>query len=376
MPFQIVRNDITRVAADVIVNTANPYPRIGRGTDSAIYQAAGIEQLMKARKEIGIIPRGQAVATPAFNLHAKYIIHTVGPSWRDGQQGEEDTLRDCYRNSLALASNLGARSIAFPLISSGSYGFPKEKALQIALDEISAFLMIHEIQVFLVVFDRHAVRLSRQLVGAIDEYIDEHLVKTIWNSEYAGHHGRGRWSPDHERRREREDLTEVPLHSEPAELSAPSYGNIFGSFQAISQPESIEEQEYADSTFSAANKTLDEMLGDSGETFQQRLLHLIDKSGMDDVTVYKKANLDRKLFSKIRCKPDYKPKKQTAIAFAIALELDMDAMQDLLSRAEIALSPSSKFDLIITYFVTNRIYDIFQINAALFQYGQPTLGTA
>ncbi len=376
MPFQIVRNDITRVVADAIVNTANPYPRIGRGTDSAIYQAAGIERLMEARKKIGSIPRGQAAATPAFNLHAEYIIHTVGPSWRDGQQGEEETLRGCYRNSLALASELGARSVAFPLISSGSYGFPKEKALQIALDEISTFLMTHEMQIYLVVFDRHAVQLSRQLVGAIDEYIDEHLVKTIWDSEYAGHHRRGRWHPDYERRRGREDLTEVPFHSEPAELSAPSYGSVLGAFQAISQPESMEEQELADSTLSAANKTLDEMLGDAGETFQQQLLHLIDKSGMDDVTVYKKANVDRKLFSKIRCKPDYKPKKQTAIAFAIALELDMAAMQDLLSRAEIALSPSSKFDLIITYFVTNRIYDIFQINAALFQYGQPTLGTA
>ena len=363
MPFQIIRNDITKVKADAIVNTANPKPRIGRGSDSAIYAAAGEEQLMAAREKIGNIAPGQAVHTDAFGLDAKYIIHTVGPAWVDGAHGERDILRACYENSLALADSLSCKSIAFPLIATGTYGFPKDEALHIALSEIQRFLLTHEMKVTIVVFDRKALELPESLVGGIEQFIDDHTAQELHAKERGGN--RSKMS----RRRYKRD--EEPI--------------VFGSISGLSEPlvreDALEDEEELELALAPtaslpdlAGKSLDEILDDAGDSFQQRLLKLIDESGMDDVTVYKKANIDRKVFSRIRCKPDYKPKKKTALAFAIALELDMPTMTDLLSRAEIALSPSNTFDLIITYFVTNKIYDIFEINAALFKYGQPILG--
>ena len=363
MPFQIIRNDITKVKADAIVNTANPRPVIGSGTDSAIYAAAGEDQLLAERKKIGEIAPGFAASTPAFNLDAKYIIHTVGPAWIDGSHCERETLRSCYEQSLALAAELACESIAFPMIATGVYGFPKDEALNIALSEVGKFLLTHEMKVILVVFDRKALELSEKLVGGITEYIDEHAVKALRDAEYdGGYASNSRRRMDEERRlaaerRRRMDampeLEEATDEIEDLSLLAPT--------DAVPFPD-------------VTGKSLDEVLGGKEDTFQQRLFKLIDASGMDDVTVYKKANIDRKVFSRIRCKEDYKPKKKTAVAFAIALELDMPTMLDLLSRAEIAFSPSSKFDLIVSYFITNGNYDIYEINAALFKYGQPILG--
>lgn len=336
MPFQIIRNDITKVKADAIVNTANSAVAVGRGTDRAVYHAAGRDRLLAERKKIGIMHPGQAAHTPAFNLDAKYIIHTVGPAWIDGNHDEREILHSCYEKSLNLAAELSCRSIAFPLIATGSYGFPKDEALQIALAEIDRFLLSHEMEVILVVLGRKAFELSEKLVGDIEEYIDEHGIAELHEAEYGIWYGSERW--------ERQEQNKTS-----AMLGAPLFPDVSG-------------------------MSLDEILERSGDTFQQKLFKLIEESGMDDVTVYKKANIDRKVFSRIRCKKDYKPTKKTAVAFAIALQLDMPAMLDLLSRAEIAFSPSSKFDLIITYFVTNKVYDIYEINAALFKYGQPILG--
>ena len=357
MPFQIIRNDITKVKADAIVNTANPRPVIGSGTDSAIYAAAGEEQLLAERKKIGEIAPGCAASTPAFNLDAKYIIHTVGPAWIDGNHGERDTLRSCYEQSLALAAELACESIAFPMIATGVYGFPKDEALNIALSEVGKFLLTHEMKVILVVFDRKALELSKNLVGGITEYIDEHSVKALRDVEYGG----GRMSKNRLMEEERRIAAERRRRMEASVLEEECLEESIALPSAAPFPD-------------VAGKSLDEVLGGKEDTFQQRLFKLIDASGMDDVTVYKKANIDRKVFSRIRCKEDYKPKKKTAVAFAIALELDMPTMLDLLSRAEIAFSPSSKFDLIVSYFITNRNYDIFEINAALFKYGQPILG--
>lgn len=362
MPFQIIRNDITKVKADAIVNTANPRPVIGNGTDSAIYAAAGEDQLLAERKKIGDIKPGCAASTHAFNLDAKYIIHTVGPAWVDGSHGERETLRSCYAQSLALAAELACESIAFPMIATGVYGFPKDEVLNIALSEVGKFLLTHELKVILVVFDRKALELSKSLVGGITEYIDEHSVKALRDAEYGGGYVSSslrRMDEERhlaaERRRLMETMPEPEeMLGEAEELSLPA--PTAGPFPDVS------------------GKSLDEVLCGKEDTFQQRLFKLIDGSGMDDVTVYKKANIDRKVFSRIRCKEDYKPKKKTAVAFAIALELDMPTMLDLLSRAEIAFSPSSKFDLIVSYFITNGNYDIFEINAALFKYGQPILG--
>ena len=323
MPLQIIRNDITKVKADVIVNTANPRPVIGRGTDSAVYAAAGVEQLLAERAKIGDIPPGQAAVTPAFKLSAKYIIHTVGPSWEGGNQGEREILRSCYQNSLTLAAELEAKSIAFPLIATGVYGFPKDEALNIALAEISRFLLDHDMKVIMVVFDRKAFELSGLLAGHVEEYISDRDVRRVRQSEYS-------------------DVFHSTLQAE--------------------------------RRIAAAKPTLAEALEAAGETFQQRLFRLIRESGMDEVSVYKSANIERKVFSRIRCNVNYRPKKQTAVAFAVALKLDMPEMEDLLARAGFAFSPSSKFDIIIQYCVTHGIYGIHEINAALFKYDQQLLG--
>ena len=366
MPFQIIRNDITRVKADAIVNTANPQPVIGGGTDSAIYHAAGEEQLLAERGKIGEIAPGSAVSTPAFDLNAKYIIHTVGPMWIDGNYGEKDVLHACYENSLALAADLKCESIAFPLIATGVYGFPKDAALDIALEEIGKFLLTHDMEVILVVFDRSALQLSQALVGDIEEYIDEHTADLLREKEYISFKSKNRrrifdgFRHIVGREKQSEDL----MYEEAEEITRDTEASLM---ECYTSPITV-------SPVSASEMSLDDILARRGETFQQRLFRLIDERHMTDPEVYKKANIDRKVFSKIRCNPEYHPKKKTAVAFAIALELDMPAMQDLLSRAGLAISPSSKFDLIVSYFVDRKIYDIFEINAALFRYDQELLG--
>ena len=372
VPFRIIRDDITRVAADAIVNAANPRPVIGDGTDRAVYEAAGEERLLAARQAIGEIRPGQTAATGAFDLPAEYILHTVSSPWLDGKHGEEAILRSCYRTALTLAESLHCGSVAFPLLSAGAYGFPRELALETAVSEIRAFLEHSEMLVTLVVFDPASFALSAARLGEIEAFIDEHGVLSRTRREYGGvlngpARRREAWRTDVRRpgpapwdgRREaRPSVDTAPAD----EAAAPSYA-------CAAKPMEVDLQ-----TTEAASSGLDEFLKARGESFQQRLFRLIDERGLDDVQVYKKANIDRKVFSRIRCKADYKPSKPTAVAFAIALELDLDTMTDLLARAEIALSPSSEFDLIITYFVTRRNYDIYEINEALFQYGQPLLG--
>lgn len=352
MPFQIVRNDITKVKADAIVNTANPKPKFASGTDAAIYTAAGKKELLQARKEIGDIAVGNVAVTPAFKLAAKYIIHTVGPAWKDGKHGESELLCLCYEKSLDLARELKCESIAFPLISTGVYGFPKDQALQIAIKVISKFLLEHDMKVTLVVFDRKSFELSGKLFVGVDEYIDEHYVAKRTKSEYDLVYGFDERSEVEYCRLRRNRIRE-----EEEDVSG-----------GISEPLMLEEH------CSSDTDTLDDMMAQIGETFQQKLLRLVDEKGMSDVEVYKKANIDRKLFSKIRCNKEYKPKKKTAVALAIALELDLKETEDLLGRAEMALSPSNKFDLIIRYFIMNHIYDVYTINMALFKHNQPILG--
>ncbi len=351
MPFQIIRSNITKVKADAIVNTANPEPVVGGGTDRAIYNAAGKDALLAERKEIGRIEPGDAVYTDAFALNAKYIIHTVGPSWIDGRHGEEDILRSCYEKSLALADYLKCKSIAFPLIATGVYGFPKDQALEITLSVISRFLLTHDLRIIIAVFDRNSFVLSSSVVGDIEQYIDDHGVDAAFNDEY-GENARRRLIEE-ERRRVSDRIEKI---SNKKEKESDALGIYASTFPDVS------------------GKTLDEVIGGTGSSFRDKLFELIDKSGMDDVTVYKKANIDRKVFSSIKCKKDYKPKKITAVAFAIALRLDMTEMTDLLAHAGIALSPSDKFDLIISYFITNKKYDIYEINAVLFKYNLPTIG--
>ena len=278
---------------------------IGSGTDSAIYKAAGADQLLAERQKIGKIARGDAVYTDAFNLPAKHIIHTVGPAWIDGKHGEREILHSCYKKSLALAEKLKCESIAFPLIAAGAYGFPKDEAFNIALEEIGKFLLMHEMQIILVVLGGKELELSKSLMGEINQFIDEHYVEQIREEEY-GKHGYHPNSPQRIRRLRMEDeryQTQSLL--------------VFGTMPDMT------------------GKNLPEVLVSPSGTFQEKLFELIDERGLDDVTVYSRAGIDRRVFSSIRCKKTYQPSKKTAIAFAIALELDMVQTVDLLSRAGI-----------------------------------------
>lgn len=365
MPFQIIRNDITKVKADAIVNTANPKPIIGGGTDSAIYAAAGKDKLLAERKKIGDIHRGDARITPAFNLSAKYVIHTVGPAWQGGENGEFDILESCYKRSLELAERKGCESIAFPLIATGVYGFPKDKALRIATATIQEFLYEHDMAVLLVVFDRKAFELSGKVYADVQSYVDENYVKRSYHREYR--------------------LKAAASCNEDAE--------VYGSRYLLNEPESADDFSENCSpdgvkplganpmlhknVFSDGIEamSLDELIGNPADSFQERLFQLIDRSGLDDVTVYKKANITKKVFSDIKTKRNYKPSKKTAVAFIIALELSMDEAQDLLSRAGFTLSPSSRFDLIVGYFISHKNYDMMTINETLFANKQECLGT-
>ncbi len=393
MPFKIVRNDITKVTADAIVNTANPNPVIGSGTDSAVYKAAGAELVLDERRHIGRIARGDADFTHAYFLPAKYIIHTVGPSWIDGNHGERDILRNCYTNSLQLAEMLKCQSVAFPLIATGNYGFPKDEALNIALSEIGRFLLTHDMDVTLVVFDIDSFRLSKELFGDIEQYIGNYETLLLKQEEYIMNYDE---MTDEEREELEKELMRLSGY-EPEESfgdsPAPGESKISADSEIRSEDiddsvrfsidTDIEERPPKDEervcySIKESNETekddLDRLLRQRLDSFRDMLFRLIDESGMTDVQVYKSANIDRKLFSSIRCRDDYKPKKETAIALAIALKLNIETTESLLSRAGFALSYSSKFDLIIRYFISKQNYDIMEINAALFKYGQPLLG--
>lgn len=344
MPFEIVRNDITNMRVDAIVNTANPRPVIGLGTDSMIHDKAGPELLI-ARQEIGSIDVGCATITPAYKLHAKYVIHTVGPVWDNGSYGEEALLRNCYDNSLKLAVENKCDSIAFPLISAGNYGFPKDKALQIAISAFSTFLMEHEMLIYLVVFDRTSFKLSEKLFQSVASYIDENYVDEC---EIASYGTRDNIRSYRRRRREMEVCESCAMLDE-LQPCAPMQAS-----KAMS---------------------LEDMLKQTDAGFAETLLDLIDKTGKKDSEIYGRANVSRQHFSKIRNNPNYKPTKPTAVAFAIALELDLEKTKDLIGRAGYALTNSSKFDVIIRFFIESGNYNIMDINTALFEFDQTLLGS-
>lgn len=334
MPLQIVRNDITKMRVDAIVNAANPSLLGGGGVDGCIHRAAG-PQLLEECKKLGGCETGAAKITSAGKLPCKFVIHAVGPRWQDGNHGEKALLTSCYQSALGLAKAYKCQSVAFPLISSGIYGYPKDKALRIAMDTISAFLMDNELMVYLVIFDRKAFQISGKLFQDIAEYIDDTYVSAHTDS-----------------RREQMRRLEA-LESE--EMSC----------AGIPEPSGV---------YAAKPLSLDEVLDQIDESFSEMLLRKIDEKGITDAQCYKKANIDRKLFSKIRTDRLYKPSKPTAIAFAIALELPLDEAKDMLMKAGYAFSHSNKFDIIIEYFIERGNYNIFEINEALFAFDQSLLG--
>lgn len=328
MPLIIVRNDITKMSVDAIVNAAKESLLGGGGVDGCIHRAAGPELLQECRT-LGGCRTGEAKITGAYRLPCRYIIHTVGPVWNGGKYGEREQLASCYRTSLVLAKEHCCETVAFPLISSGIFGYPKDQALRVAVDTISEFLAENDMTVYIVIFDRAAYQIGNKLFADIAAYIDDHYVDAHTDS-----------------RRER----------------MRRMGIVEGRMLTA----------YEDAPM--ATSGLDEALAHLDAGFSEMLLKLIDRSGKKDAEVYKKANVDRKLFSKIRNNPDYKPSKPTVVAFAIALELSLPETRDLIARAGYALSPSSKFDVIIEYFIMQRDYDIFKINEALFAFDQSLLG--
>ncbi len=340
MPFEIVRNDITKMKVDAIVNAANESLLGGGGVDGAIHRAAGSGLLAECRT-LGGCKTGGAKITGGYNLPAKYVIHTVGPIYNDGKRGEKVLLESCYRESLALAKAQGCETVAFPLISSGVYGYPKDEALKVAIDVIGDFLLENEMTVYIVIFDKAAYKISEKLFSDIAEYIDDNYVEEHTDDS-----------------RERIRINALPGVA-PRTRRRKSDGDFFETCATVAmQPE----------------EDLEAKLRQIDESFSEMLLRKIDERGMTDVECYKKANVDRKLFSKIRSDVHYKPSKPTAIAFAIALELSLAETEDMLRKAGFALSHSNKFDIIIEYFISRGNYNIFEINEALFAFDQSLLG--
>ena len=336
MPLVIMRNDITKMKVDAIVNAANESLLGGGGVDGAIHRAAGLELLSECRT-LGGCKTGKAKITGGYNLPAKYVIHTVGPIYNDGKHGEKALLESCYRESLALAKEYQCETVAFPLISSGVYGYPKDQALKVAIDVISDFLLENEMTVYLVIFDKAAYKISEKLFSDIAEYIDDNYVDehTDYSRERIRMNALPPMAPRKRRKKSDDDFLEM-----------------------------------CDCKAMLAEDDLDAKLKQIDESFSQMLLRKIDEKGMTDAECYKKANIDRKLFSKIRSDVHYKPSKPTALAFAISLELTLEETEDMLRKAGFALSHSNKFDIIIEYFISRGIYDIYEINEVLYQFDQ------
>lgn len=344
MPLHIVRNDITKMKVDAIVNAANSSLLGGGGVDGCIHRAAGPELLAECAK-LGGCETGNAKITGAGKLPCKYVIHAVGPRWRDGKHGERDKLISCYKTSLKLAKDNNCDSLAFPLISSGIYGYPKDQALKVAIDTISDFLLENEMTVYIVIFDRKAYQISSKLFADIAEYIDENYVDEHTDDRS-------------ERIRRLNAIKEMDFPCDAAICEEDEADELLA-FPMMAESKML---------------TLDDALEQIDESFSEMLLRKIDEKGMTDAQCYKKANIDRKLFSKIRSDKLYKPSKPTVIAFAIALELPLDETKDMLMKAGFALSHSNKFDIIVEFFISQGKYNVFEINEALFAFDQSLLG--
>ena len=426
MPFKIVRNDITKMNTEAIVNTANDHPAVGPGCDHAVYMAAGYEELLAYRKEhIGFVKEGDVFITPGFRLPAKYIIHAVSPLYIDGKHREEELLRSCYQKSLALAAENGIRSIAFPLISTGGFGYPKEEGMRIAVDEIHAFLLNSDMQIYLVVFDEKATKMGRNLYPDLEAYIDLNYVREMREEEYGDAcyaavlsdreelddeektPAQIRYGGDRRRRslpEKQEDDESVVYRNKaplPSAKAGPSTGkkskkpnllhSIFrrpGRSKAedsdAAATEDIEEvclfdREEAffaeDDAIEDMERKLEERMAHMSDTFPQYLLYLISEKGMKNADVYKRAIVDKKVFSKIKNNPEYHPQKLTALCLCIGAKLNLDESRDLLARAGYALSPCDKTDIIFSYFIEHGIYDMIELDIQLEEHGLPCIIT-
>lgn len=380
MPFKIVRNDITKMQVDAIVNTANPKPKYSSGTDTAVYKAAGEEDLLAERQKIGYMNEGEVAITPGFKLPAKYIIHAVSPRYIDGNSGEGDKLRACYKRSLQLAAQHECKSIAFPLIATGSFGYPKEEGMRIALDEINAFLMKQDMLVYLVVFDTAATKLGLNLYPDLEVYIDHNYVCDKREEEYGDRYFGSVRSNDpgyDTYRREREDLEEKLRRS-------PKNMQIGGAFVQLDEcsmapcapvcKESKVIDEFDDDYFDFLEENesaLNERMKHMSDTFQEYLMYLIGVKNLTNADVYKRAIVTKQLFSKIKLNPAYHPDKATAMRLCVGAKLNLDETKDLLARAGYALSPCDKRDIIFSFFIEHEVFDMIEIDIALEEHGLP-----
>lgn len=338
MPFEIIRNDITTMCVDAIVNPTNSGMYGTEGVDGAVHRAAG-PALREECLRIAPCRIGQAKVTSAYALPCRYIIHTVGPTWKGGNEGEQEQLAACYRSALSAARAYQLESVAFPLISAGTYGYPRELALRAAIDEIGSFLLENDMMIYIVVFDRESFRISRRLHANIEQFITD--------AQSSREDQRQLWYHDQtDADWQEERITPEPLSSAGQRCTAPS----------------------------ADEEELKKYLHRMDKGFSQTLMEMIDQRGMTDSQCYHKANVSRQLFSKIRSNPSYQPSKPTVLAFAVALRLTLKETQDLLEKAGYSLSRSSKMDLIVEFFIQHQFYDVYDINAALFDYDQPLLG--
>lgn len=374
MPFQIIRNDITKVKADAIVNTANPNVAVGDGVDSAIYKAAGKEKLLEARKKIGLLMPGEVAITDAFDLDAKYIIHASGPWWTDGSKGEEACLRSCYEKALQLAKDHGCNSIAFPLLATGTYGFPKELGIQIAVDTFTAFLEDNDIEITLAVFGSEDVTISGKLVEDVASFVDDGYVATALAEEYRNDN----YPREIGKRPESRVGSTVQSFHIPSFLRRENRDEEEDSFDALPLEEEAKEDEalsvmmpeYLKTvSFEKKTESLEDALKEIyTDSFEKHLQQLINKKGLKNSEVYATANISKQYFSKL-LKGQVKPSKEKMLALAVGLHLNLDETIDFLRIAGYALSPISQTDKIVEYFIEHEDYNVLKIDIVLFDYG-------
>ena len=373
MSLKIVRNDITKMNTEAIVNTASDYAAVGTGCDSAVYMAAGCDELLRYREEkIGFVPEGEAFITPAFKLQAKYIIHAVSPHYVDGNQGEEEKLRSCYRKSLQLAKENGIRSISFPLISTGGFGYPKEEGMRIAVDEINAFLLHNEMDIFLVVFDTKATQLGEKIYPGLEAYIDHNYVKDAGKKEYGdAYFGSGRPDePGYDRY-----LANVRRMEQRLSPNVCSYSRSIADeaeFDECDEDEAFDLWSDEESAL-ALEKKLNERLAHKADTFSEYLLYLIASKNMTNVEVYKRACLTKQYFHKLNKNKNFHPEKSKALLLCVGAKLNLDETKDLLARAGYALSPADLTDIIFSFFIEHKHYDVIDIDIQLEEHGLPCI---
>ncbi len=382
MPFKIVKGDITKMDTDAIVNAANSSLLGGGGVDGAIHRAAGPELLEECRT-LGGCETGRAKITRAYHLPAKFVIHTVGPIWYGGGNGEAEKLASCYRESLRLAEEHGCESVAFPLISAGAYGYPKDQALQVATETVRSFLEDHEMDVSLVIWSREDFAFNREchrrLLKFLAEGLSEQEADHLMNMERAR---RAAYMPAPQ-------MAPKPVQASPkaTETGGSAPKNKKGFLPSRKEKEALQETVFEatqacapypaqpSEEMGAVPAGLDDFLHQMDEGFRGMLLRKIDERGITDADCYKAANIDRKLFNKIKNNKDYRPGKSTVLALAVALHLPLSETREMLRKAGFSLSRSTKFDLIVEFFIREGNYDIYQINEALFYFDQKLLGS-